>query len=91
MLEALLRIVASKGTAASPELARRLNVSYALLESMLDELTRQGLLKVVAGGGSDSCRRCPLSSACLYRREGRIWALSRKGERWLDARRDKAM
>ena len=91
MLETLLRIVASKGTECSVELARRLGVSHALTENMLDELTRQGYLKAVVGECSIPCERCPLHTACLFGRQARIWALSRKGERLLARREDSAI
>ena len=88
VLEILLRIVASKGTECSAELARRLGVSHALTENMLDELTRQGYLKAVVGECSIPCERCPMHAACLFDRQARIWALSRKGERLLAKRGD---
>jgi len=88
VLETLLRIVASKGTECSAELARRLGVSHALTENMLDELVQQGYLKVVVGECSVPCERCPMHAACLFGRRARIWALSRKGERLLAKRGD---
>jgi len=91
VLEILLRIVASKGTECSSELARRLGVSHALTEDMLDELTRQGYLKAVVGECSVPCERCPMHAACLFDRQSRIWALSRKGERLLAKRGDSAI
>ena len=90
MLEELLRLVASKGTECSSELARRLGVSHALLENMIDELTRQGYLKAVVGGCSVPCARCPLHTACLFRGHARIWALGPKGERLLAKREEGA-
>jgi len=86
MLETLLRIVASKGTESSSELARRLGATRMLTENMLDELTRQGYLKVVVGGCSVPCERCPMHTACLFRGQARIWALSRKSESLLARR-----
>jgi len=83
MLKTLLRIVASEGTECSSELARRLGISRALTENMLDELTRQGYLKAVVGECSVPCDRCPRHTACLFGRQARIWALSRKGEKLL--------
>lgn len=91
MLETLLRIVATKGTADCSELARMLGVSSALTENMLDELTRQGYLKAVVGECSVPCERCPLRTACLFRRQPRIWSLTRKGERLLAKRQERAI
>jgi DNA-binding transcriptional MocR family regulator len=88
VFEILLRIVESKGIECSSELARRLGVSHALMENMLDELTRQGYLKAVVGGCSVPCERCPTHTACLFRGQARIWALSPKGERLLAKREE---
>ncbi|MEN8688189.1 MAG: FeoC-like transcriptional regulator [Desulfuromonadales bacterium] len=90
MLEILLRIVASKGTECSAELARKLGVSHTLMENMLDELVRQGYLKAVVGECSVPCERCPMHAACLFGRQARIWALSGKGESLLAKRGDGA-
>ena len=88
MLETLLRIVASKGTECSTELARKLGVSHALTENMLDELTRQGYLKAIVGEYSALCKHCPMHAVCRFGRQARIWALSDKGERLLAKRGD---
>lgn len=88
MLVTLLRIVVSKGTERSAELARSLGVSHALTVNMLDELTRQGYLKVIIGGYSVPCERCPMHTACRFGRQARIWALSEKGEKLLAKRGD---
>ena len=86
MLETLLRIVASKGTECSAELARRLGVSHALMENMLEELTRQGYLRAVVEGCSTPCERCPLHTACRFQRQARIWTLTPRGESLLAKR-----
>jgi DNA-binding transcriptional MocR family regulator len=86
MLETILRIVASKRTECSSELARRLGVSHALIENMLDELTRQGYLKAVVGGSSTPCERCPLHTACRFQRQARIWTLTSRGKSLLTKR-----
>lgn len=88
MLETILRIVASKGTECSSELARRLGVSHTLMENMLDELMRQGYLKAVVADCSIPCERCPMHTACLFGKQARIWALSPKGERLLAKREE---
>jgi len=91
VLETILRIVASKGTECSSELARRLGVSHALTEDMLDELTQQGYLKAVVVECSVACERCPMHAACRFSRQARIWALSPKGERLLAKRKEGAI
>lgn len=79
MLETLLRMIASKGTECSFVLARRLGVSHALMENMIDDLVQQGYLEAVVGGCSVPCERCPEHTACLFRGQARIWALTPKG------------
>jgi len=86
VLERLLRIVASKGTTCSIGLARRLGVSHALVENMLDELTRQGYLEAIVGECASPCGHCPMPAACLFDRHARIWVISKKGERLLASR-----
>jgi hypothetical protein len=86
MLEILLRIIASKGTQCSAELAHRLGVSQVLMGNMLEELARQGYLKTIVVGCSASCERCPMITSCQFRRQARIWMLSQKGERLLARR-----
>lgn len=86
MLHTLLRIVASRGTECSAELARRLGVSHVLMENMLEELTREGYLKAVIGKRSDPCEHCPLHKACLFEAQARIWSLTQRGESLLAKR-----
>jgi DNA-binding IscR family transcriptional regulator len=86
VLEILLRLVASKGTECSAELARRLGVSPALMENMLEELTRQGYLEIVVEGCSAPCEHCPLRAACRFQRQARIWALTPRGKSLLAKR-----
>lgn len=81
MLEKVLRTIAARESSCSSELARRLAVSEALIESMLETLAQLGYLKPLVSQAP--CRRCPMRSACLYRKQGRIWALSERGERVL--------
>jgi Mn-dependent DtxR family transcriptional regulator len=80
MLRRLLQLVARSGTACSVELARALGVSTALVESMLEQLTQRGYLRLLAPGRATACERCPARAACLYGKQARIWALSAKGE-----------
>lgn len=86
MLETLLGLIAAQGTISSADLARSLDVTDALLDDMLNALTRKGYLRVIAQGGAAACDRCPMRKACLYRRQARIWVLSPKGESLLNLR-----
>jgi predicted ArsR family transcriptional regulator len=91
VLLTILRIIASKGTACSAELARKLGVSPTLTENMLEDLTRLGYLDAVVDNYSTPCDRCPLHTACLFNRRGRIWSLSQKGEQLLRQREKTAI
>jgi hypothetical protein len=83
VLVKLLRQIAAEGSADSAALARRLGVSYALMQSMLDTLSRQGYLKRVATTPSTACAHCPMRRDCLSAGKARLWTLSEKGARVL--------
>jgi predicted ArsR family transcriptional regulator len=87
VLEKVLRMISAEGTASTDTLAGRLGVSHALMQNMLEDLTRQGYLKTVADECPISCDACRLHTACLFPGRARIWILSSKGERLL-ARRE---
>ena len=80
MLRRLLELVARTGTARSTELARAMDVSTALVEPMLEELTQRGYLRLLSPGCA-ACARCPVRAACLFGNAARIWVLSVKGQR----------
>jgi Mn-dependent DtxR family transcriptional regulator len=86
MFETLLSLIGAQGTISSADLARSLDVTDALLDDILEDLTRKGYLKVVVQGRTVACDRCPMHKACLYRRQVRIWMLSPKGGRLLSRR-----
>jgi predicted ArsR family transcriptional regulator len=81
MLEDLLRRVAEKGTTSGAELARELGVSPALMQSLLEELDRQGYAQVMMAGCGRPC------AACLYCNAPRVWTLTAKGLGLLERRR----
>ena len=70
----------AKGSLSLPELARRLGVSEALLEPMIQDLVRLGYLAPVEGGCEQgACRLCPQRGGCSVRSPGRLWALTGRG------------
>jgi predicted ArsR family transcriptional regulator len=81
MLRRLLELVANTGTARSTELARAMDVSTEVIEPMLQELARQGYLRLLAPGCATACARCPVRAACLFGNAARVWVLSAKGQR----------
>ena len=83
MLKNLLRIAAERGTVNSLELAQRLNVSRAMVDGMLEELTQRGYLNAMEQNCSITCEQCPLYRACLHGYPPRLWLLTPKGARLL--------
>ncbi len=79
----LLRLIAEAGSADSAELAHRLGVTPALMQDMLDTLSRQGYLKRVVTDTSAACAQCPMRRDCLSAGKARLWTLSEKGARVL--------
>jgi len=83
MLSEVLRLAIERGTTSSEELARALDTSPELVHVALEELARRDYLQAVVPGCSAACERCPLRAACLFRRQPRVWTLTRKGEAWV--------
>ena len=83
MLQKLLHLIADAGTADSLVLARRLGVAPALMQGMLETLSREGYLKRIAAAPPAVCAQCPLRRDCLSAGKVRLWTLSEKGERVL--------
>lgn len=80
MLRQLLRLAAGRGTMDLKALAVELGTTPAMVAQMLEQLQQQGYLQAVVQGCGAPCERCPLHSACLYRRQPRVWSLTTKGE-----------
>lgn len=81
MLFQLLRVVHSMRTHSLKELARQLDVSQELVESMIEELARLGYLRPLAAKCSDECSHCPAGGMCAIGGMGRVWALTESGRR----------
>ncbi|HPC81993.1 MAG TPA: FeoC-like transcriptional regulator [Thermoanaerobaculaceae bacterium] len=70
MLERLLAALAAGVTSVS-ELARTLDTSPALVETMLEDLARRGLVQAVEGC-KGACSACGVAG-CLSAWRGRAW------------------
>jgi len=89
MLLELLRTVHSAGVHSLSELARQLNVSEALIRSMMDELARMGYLDLLNSGSplpgvaecGIRCNGCPIASTCRVGGSGHAWVLTEAGQR----------
>ncbi len=80
MLREVLRLLAQEETLSQRDIAQRLGVSEVLVASMVEELTRQGYLKMTVrcGGG---CEGCALAATCTGISAQRVWQLTSKGLR----------
>jgi hypothetical protein len=78
MLEKLLAEIRQGGTLRPAALAVRLGVSVALVEAMLGDLERRGMITLLDSTcGSKPCGGCPLSDACGQpTAPQRIWMLA---------------
>jgi predicted transcriptional regulator len=77
MLERLLNEIRKGGTLQPGMLAERLNLSTAMVEAMLADLERRGMLQQVDTRCSEPCGGCPLVSSCSTGDRGRLWMLAR--------------
>lgn len=81
MLERILRIISTGSTHTLKQLAQQLDVSEALLESMLEELVRRGYLQPLHAKCCANCKACPSADECALRSANRVWALTEAGKR----------
>lgn len=79
MLEKLLEEIRSGGTLQPAALAARLNISLGLVEMMLEDLERRGLLVQANTTCTEPCGGCPMVGECAVTSpQGRLWMLARK-------------
>jgi hypothetical protein len=83
MLRKLLSLAVGQDTAEATALAREIGVSVRQVLQMIETLERLGYLEEVVTGCGQPCERCPMREACLFRHRPRLWALTRKGEKFL--------
>ncbi len=76
MLKLLLERIAGGGTWTVEALAEELNATPALVETMLDDLTRRGYLKPVQNGCSGACASCGMAAGCIQHAGQRLWTLN---------------
>lgn len=78
MLKRLVRAVSLGRAGNTRELADEIGVSQAVVEAMMDELVRRGLVQR-ASECSPGCGDCPVSPVCGSRNAGGIWVLTQAG------------
>jgi predicted ArsR family transcriptional regulator len=64
MMERLLALLREGGTWRVSDLARALDTTPALVQVMLDDLARKGLLQQVGATCNKGCAGCALSGRC---------------------------
>lgn len=78
----ILRLLSEGGIHSMAELARRLEVSEALVTAMTEDLTRRGYLTALSMGCTTGCEKCPLAGVCATPSQptgARTFALAAKG------------
>jgi len=78
MLEQLLARISQKGAVSLAELARELDTSPALVESMLADLERRGYLELVESCATGHCAGCSVKNSC---QTPRMWTVGRRAKR----------
>jgi hypothetical protein len=79
MLERLLDEIRKGGTLQPARLAQRLNISVGMVEMMLEDLERRGLLAQIDPNCGPSCGGCSLSDQCTtHSPKGRLWMWAQK-------------
>lgn len=81
MLHELLSIVCSGGVHSLRQLAQQLDVSEALLESMINDLARMGYLNPLQAECASNCNGCPVDGTCSIGGSDRVWALTEAGRK----------
>ena len=80
-LERLLARLAEGRTNTPTELAAAIGVDNDLLELMLQDLERAGLIQAVTLACDEGCDHCPEAELCRLSHGGRIWLLTERGLR----------
>ncbi len=79
MLENLLDEIRAGGTLQPAALAAKLNISVGLVEMMLEDLERRGLIVQVNTNCGEPCGGCPLVGECaVVNPHRRLWMLVQK-------------
>jgi predicted ArsR family transcriptional regulator len=74
MLEQLLEIVRQGGVQTTEGLAQRLGVTPGLIDMMLEDLERRGVV-AQAGACGDGCAGCDLAKGCSQQGGQRLWTV----------------
>lgn len=81
MLHKLLKIICSGELHSLKQLAQQMDVSEALLETIMDDLVRMRYLALLNAECASNCSGCPVDGTCSIAGSGRMWALTEAGKR----------
>jgi len=79
MLEKLLDLLKQGGSHRVVDLARVLDTTPLLVDTMLEDLGRMGYIRPLEASCGTSCDSCPMSGLCASGSSGRVWVLTEKG------------
>lgn len=80
MLDKLLGIIKEGGSLTPAKLAKELNTTPTMVEMMIEELTRRGLLRgseLSTKCEGDACSTCYLAKSCKPKLQ-KVWTSSKK-------------
>ena len=79
MLHKLMKAVAEGQARSLGELAKHLGVCAGLVEQMLEDLSRQGYLRLASMECDSGCAACASEATCNLTQLVRTWVLTEKG------------
>jgi hypothetical protein len=79
MIDDLLTLLRSGGARRVGDVARELGTTPAMVEAMLEALSRMGYLQRLNQTCGDQCGACPLAGTCKAEASGNVWTLTEKG------------
>lgn len=80
----MLRALAERELGSTAELAAAIDASPEMVEAMVAELERRGLLQR-AGECGAVCTGCPAESLCGNQSHGGAWILTKVGRRYAES------
>jgi hypothetical protein len=84
MLERLLNEIKASGTIQTTLLADRLGTSVTMVEMMINDLKRRGLLNEVnlscSTTGGSACGGCPFAGSCGAGGTARVWQVTQHSQ-----------
>jgi hypothetical protein len=83
VLKILLATIAADQSGNAAGLATAIGTSPAMIEALIGELERRGLLQRAGECGS-GCTACPVPTGCGHHARGSAWLLTTAGRRYVE-------